>query len=674
MSLSVCLVDRPSPFRSELQSVLEAQGNKVELWDDALTALASSQAIVADIFAVGEDNDATASSLLRVLERRTKNARIYRITGDISETPLPVRSARVPRSFGAAAVAATLLRETAASAASFACDIAAAQLGQALLWLLDRRATGVLLLQAEGYEREISFVLGMPAHTRSTQPSERLGAIALKQGLVQPDQLDAALTHARASGLPLGKAMIDLSLIDASKLFALLARQTREQVEAACTGGPYKARFRHDHRIPEQLDLYPMHPMSALLGAASRVSPSVLSSALDRAANRAVIEHSGSGALASWLGAIGVTVDRKALSLGMLRKSIGDQVTTSGKAHEGQLLLALLGAGMRIGEAPRQPGSAPSLPPPVGASLMRVLDSRASFKPPIAEAPELLAPEGDWQRALHDALIKPQVSDGEDGGPAFLKGPEDEQLSAELRALYVLHKTGRDPFEVIGVAHTAAQAEIDLAYCARLEALDRACAESSSATAPMRKLELRRTFDRSHGILTQRAEALDTQVRTSTTAVQVGRASSTSLEVPSKPPPTGLEAEAAAELEPLFRKASWHDIASWVEDKHPGGNDLSPALALLYAVALKEAPATPARAQSTAQADRLGIRAVSELLGVGGESAIALVIAKRALRKRQLEWQKEPPKRVSITLMLIALAIGAAVGLAISQQSIPLPW
>jgi hypothetical protein len=671
MSLSVCLVDRPSPFRSELQAALEAQGNRVELWDDSLTALAGSEAISADIIAVGEDNDATASSLLRVLERRGKNARIYRLTGDVSETPLPVRSARVPRSFGAASVAATLLRETAASAESFACDIGAAQLGQTLLWLLDRRATGVLLLQAEGYEREIAFVMGMPAHTRSTQPSERLGAIALKQGLVQFDQLDAALTHARASGLPLGKAMIDLSLIDASKLFALLARQTREQVEAACSGGPYKARFRHDHRIPEQLDLYPMHPMTALLGAATRVSPSVLASALERAANRAVIEHSHSGALAGWLAAIGVSVDRKAMTFGALRKSVAEQTAAAGTVHEGALMLALLGAGMRIGEAPRVPGAVPSLPPPVGANLMRVLDSRAPFKPPITEAPELLAPEGDWQRALHDALVKPQSGDA---SATFLRSPEDEQLNSELRTLYVLHKTGRDPFEMIGVAHAATQAEIDLAYCARLEVLDRACADSASVTAPMRKLELRRAFDRAHAILTQRAAAADSQARASTTAVQIGRASSISIETPTRPLATALEADAASELEPMFRKASWDEIASWVEQKHPGGNGLSPALALLYALALKEAPSTPARAQSAAQADRLGIRAVSELLGVGGDSAIALVVAKRALRKRQLEWQKEPPKRFSILLMLIALAIGAAVGLAFSQQSIPLPW
>jgi hypothetical protein len=136
----------------------------------------------------------------------------------------------------------------------------------------------------------------------------------------------------------------------------------------------------------------------------------------------------------------------------------------------------------------------------------------------------------------------------------------------------------------------------------------------------------------------------------------------------------GLDAGTAAELEPLARKASWHEIANWVEQKHPGGTGLTPALALIYAVALKEVPAEGARAPLAAQADRLGIRAVSSLLGVGEDSAIALVIAKRALRKRQLEWQKAPPKRVSITLMLVALVIGAAVGLVLSQQSLPFHW
>jgi len=77
MSASVCLVERPSPFRAELCSVLEARGLRVDLWDDAMSALASSQEIAADVIAVGDDNDVTSASLVRVLERRTTSARIY---------------------------------------------------------------------------------------------------------------------------------------------------------------------------------------------------------------------------------------------------------------------------------------------------------------------------------------------------------------------------------------------------------------------------------------------------------------------------------------------------------------------------------------------------------------------------------------------------------------------
>ena len=663
MSLSVCLVDRPSPFRAELQSALEQRGTSVQLWDDPFAALASAAALHADIVAVGEGDEVTAASLLRVLERRGPSARLYRITSDLAEAPLPTRSQRVPRSFGAAAVAAALLREAGASEEAFSCDVGGQQLGQLLIWLRDRSATGVLVLQAEGYERELALIMGMPVHARSTQPGERLGAIALKQGLIQPSQLDAALVHARAGSTALGRALIDLGFIEASALFELLARQLREQVEAACAGGPYKARFRADPGIAAQSDLYPLHPMSALLGAAQRVAPSSLAPALERAAARAIVERATSPAVVGWLRSIGISLDLKPTSLGALRTSLSAQgAGADGKPSADGLIVALLSAGMRLGEALRTPGAAPSLPPPAGASMLRVLEARPAFKPPVAHAPALPAPRDDLQRALHAAL-------GRTEAPPV--APESEPISPALRGLYVVHKSCRDPFAVIGIPHAATQAEIDLAYCARLEALDKACDESTGDTVALRKLELRRAFDRAHAILTQRNAA---EIEVHKTEVQVGRASSAAAEPPAKAPLTALEPAVAAELEPLVRKAAWHEVIAWLELKYPGGNSLPPGLALLYAIALKEAPPDAARSPLAAQADRLGVRAVSELLGVGDDTAIALVVAKRALRKRQLEWQKEPPKRVSITLMLIALVIGAAVGLAISKQSIPLPW
>lgn len=670
MSLSICLVDPPSPFRNELRSTLEARGTRVDLWDDALSALASSEEIAADVIAVGDDNEVTASSLVRLLERRAKGARIYRLTGDTGEAPLPTSSPRVARSFGAAAVADTLLRTSSTGADGFASDVAVAQLGQLLIWLHDRHETGVLLLQAEGYEREIALILGVPVHARSTQPSERLGAIAVKQGLIQPDQLDAALTHARACGTLLGKALIELGLIEAPALFALLARQTREQLEAACAAGPFKARFRPDPRIPEQLDLYPVHPMAALLGAASRVPAAVLASTLDRAAGRGIAEHARSEAITGWLRSLGLVIDAKAATVGALRTAIAAQLAPSGQAQADALVLALVAAGTRVGEATRAPGAAPSLPPPVGASLMRVLDARAPYKQPLHHAPELGSPRDDWQRALHATLLAPVPGDASDA--LVVKGPEDEAISDPLRALYVLHKIGRDPFETIGVGHAASQAEIDLAYCARLEALDSSSAASTAATTALRKVELRRAFDRAHAVLTQRAAA-GAQTR-ATPGPPIGRASSTSLAEPSPAGTTSLDPTAATELEPLIRKANWHEVASWIEQKYPGGTGLSPALSLIYAVALKEAPSDGARAPLAAQADVLGVRALSGLLGVSEDSALALVIAKRALRTRPLEWQKAPPKRVSITLMLIALIVGAAVGLALSQQSLPFHW
>jgi hypothetical protein len=98
------------------------------------------------------------------------------------------------------------------------------------------------------------------------------------------------------------------------------------------------------------------------------------------------------------------------------------------------------------------------------------------------------------------------------------------------------------------------------------------------------------------------------------------------------------------------------------------------SISLLYAIALKEAPPTPERNAQLAQADVTGVRATALLLGVAEDSAAALVVAKRTLRKRPLEWQKEPPRRVSIMLMLAALVVGAGVGLALSRQLVFWPF
>lgn len=126
-----------------------------------------------------------------------------------------------------------------------------------------------------------------------------------------------------------------------------------------------------------------------------------------------------------------------------------------------------------------------------------------------------------------------------------------------------------------------------------------------------------------------------------------------------------------AEIEPLLHQGRWQDVVALIGKREPDPLRLAPRIALLYAVALKEAPAGEGHAAGPrphVDPDLLGVRAVASLLGMDGQSTTALMVAKRVLRRRPLEWQREPPKRVSIVLTLIALALGTAAGLMFDQH------
>lgn len=135
---------------------------------------------------------------------------------------------------------------------------------------------------------------------------------------------------------------------------------------------------------------------------------------------------------------------------------------------------------------------------------------------------------------------------------------------------------------------------------------------------------------------------------------------------------SNADAALLAAVEPLVHQGRWQEVIELVAKREPDPQRLSPRAALLFAVALKEAPAGGPGTRPTVDPDLLGVRAVAALLHVDGQSTTALMIAKRVLRRRPLEWQREPPRRVSIVLTLIALALGAAAGLAFSQHLIRL--
>lgn len=124
------------------------------------------------------------------------------------------------------------------------------------------------------------------------------------------------------------------------------------------------------------------------------------------------------------------------------------------------------------------------------------------------------------------------------------------------------------------------------------------------------------------------------------------------------------------EMEPFIENNSWRDISQKLGPATEAGR-LPPTLGLLLAVALREG-GSDAEAST---ANDLAIRCSAALFGVPADSALALLFAKRLLRKNPAAWRTQPAPKAQVSLLFIvfALALGAGVGWALSGGLINLP-
>jgi len=149
---------------------------------------------------------------------------------------------------------------------------------------------------------------------------------------------------------------------------------------------------------------------------------------------------------------------------------------------------------------------------------------------------------------------------------------------------------------------------------------------------------------------------------------------------PSKP---GLNIEDRALLEaagPLLEQSRWRDLRLLLARDNASAANLPPVLALLYAVALKEdqlqskhSKHDPFVGQAGA-AESIAISVVQKLFELPAGNVISVMIAKRLLRKRPLDWKQKPPARVSAMLVGSALLLGALVGFLLHPSLLGMFW
>ncbi len=128
--------------------------------------------------------------------------------------------------------------------------------------------------------------------------------------------------------------------------------------------------------------------------------------------------------------------------------------------------------------------------------------------------------------------------------------------------------------------------------------------------------------------------------------------------IPATPRTKGIPAPdpRLPEVEKALARGDWAAITKLLDPSgEPGA--LSPPMRLLWAVATKEANASAGSA-----VDNVAIEALAELLDVGKQSPMALVLAKRTLRRRAWTSTPAPSATVSGVIIVLGLVLGLGIG------------
>lgn len=696
MNSSLLIIERPGSFRDALVSEIELSGAKPHVRDDAMDALATLQALSPKLVLVSEDpGPPGASSVCRLVRSKLAGATVLRLGDPSQRDALDEESPFLPRAIGPTAIARFLLaraenqNQQIPLHRAWDAPIGSLELGPLLLAALQRQLTGRLVLTSQLGEREISFARGYIVGSRSSVFAERLGQVALKANLLTSAQLDQALDQARTSGKRLGEVLLETRVFDGPKLFSALCAQLIEQVVAACNGGAGTARFLLDESVIGANAAIRLHPVTAVLLAVRRTPKEDVGRVLDQLADRTLSAEHTPEVVRRWLEAAGASEPASLLgsiaSVRGMRDRLRERFAKSEDVDSDSIALSLLRAGaMKLpGRASLVPtdlrsGVTTLSPPSVASAVVRC--ARATFETwPLTALVQAKTP---LESALDAYLQGPRMPETARAdalrGPAWEASDVDPEILAS--AMRASGSAQRHPGAWMQLPAKASAREVRLACHALYAKLDAVPEKPEKPVERLRVAELQWQLDRALDALDARAVPADPVAKAAPPPVPAA-----AMKAPARPSATGglpaVRPENApatshagdpvllSQVEPLVQQQRWAELRTLLASQEEGPSNLPPAFALLYAIALKEgAGADDAAGAPREQAESLGIAAVSEMLSVPPHSATALIVAKRALRRRPLEWNQKASGRTSFLFVILALLCGAGVGLVLAPQ------
>ena len=434
-------------------------------------------------------------------------------------------------------VSGTIPTDSAAGDVSLRALIPPYRLGEVLLRLAEQRATGRLALASDMGRRTIHVLRGFPVFIESTLFGERLGAIAVRYGLCGREDVARALAHARDSSRGLGYALLELGLLDAPRLLALLGVQLREGVAAACSSAPQRARFQYGTTALREVVVLRLHPMTAVLSAVTGLPAAEQAKLVGAVGTQRVLAGPLPALAREWLADLGYlgdvdqmcdgdpTVDMvkarllarhrpgaercfdadiSAFSLAGARASNG-RATPAATTDLVVLCLLLSGSIKLAGGAARtQSGAGGEHLANTADGVQAALDQ--AFDHPTAARSTLgpSTPEGPVDRAVEDYLYAKRERTL--AGAAAVWGPSveaaDPSLHDELLKLYLTLKNEKSAPFVLDVDAVRRPEQIMQAYARRTALISSIVRGDASAHAKLRARgarAVRRGRARAHG-------------------------------------------------------------------------------------------------------------------------------------------------------------------------------
>lgn len=646
---SLLLVEPPGPRRDGLLRVASSRAIAVDVCDDAMQLLGRLDGVVADVVLVGERPGAPGpASLCRILERRLNGSRVHRLGDPAESGPLGVVGQVLPASLTAEELVARMWPALAGEEyvepgleESPEAQVGPLQFPRLLLACADAHYSGRLWVRTPAAEREVVLLSGMPVMVHGTGLEERLGAIAIDLGLVEPDSVAAALAHTRIHGGRCGEALLALGALDGLGLHQALSEQVLARLATLCAVEQISVRFVAEPGIAGRETLLRVHPLTAMARAMRAVPQVARTAAAERLGPLPIEPCAASRTVERFLAAFGV-LDLAALlqharSFQGLVRLLAPSLSRHAPLTAEVLALLLLWSGVlrvrgtdTLGPWPEQPG----LP-------LERLATLPPFQGLKGGAPGAVVASNDESepRPLPEPLRNYLFGGGQRGayaweGPAVEGAPE---LAAFL-ARYYSAKGQSDPLRLLGItldSHQGKRSERPLrpeavrrAYLAALSDLDGLPQAPDPLALAAKRFELREAYERAyqqlvrHGLGSVPPESQDPPA----VAVQQLQAAAV---VAANPPHEVV----SPELERLLTQGRYRELAEHISAM--GGSDLErlPApLRVLFAVALRELPASAGVRPAGLAPEGLCIAALAELFQLPRGHALVLMLSKRVLR------------------------------------------